>query len=166
MIGELKMKRVNINVILCDRVNESLTDITNIVDVIKADDENKISFDVAVFINGIEWNVKKFGLYFFLEKVDSQKITYLGSLEFQLNEERKKHSNGNFEIGTHLNCSQSISRMEFKDINILGEGAYELQAYKYEDDKMVDLSNKSLEDCIGYAQDDNLVSVYAFEVVH
>ena len=46
------------------------------------------------------------------------------------------------EKGSHVNSSQSIADMRFDDVNIPGEGAYELQVFKYENDEVVDLSVK------------------------
>lgn len=160
------MQRDNINVILCDQVDDSLTNITNIIDVVTLNEESMATITAVIFINGIEWMVNKFTLYFFVEKLDpdGNKMAYIGNSEFQTLEGVKKRSNGSDEFGSRMNNSQSISEMKFENMYFPGPGAYELQIYKYENEEIVDLSNKSNEECIKYANSNNLVSAYAFEV--
>lgn len=159
------MKRDNINVILCEKIDDSLKNITNISDVISMDENENISFTAVVFINGIEWEVEKFGLYYFLVNVDSNKIAFIGSSDFINDKEEKKRSNGSSEYSKHNNSAQAITDMRFEELYVPGKGNYELQIYKYENDEIVDLSNEDMSKCIQYAKDEKIVSSYAFEVV-
>lgn len=158
------MKRDNINIILCDSIDSSLKNINNIMDVIPLNENNTISFTTVTFINGIEWNVNGFGLYYYIQNLDKNKTAYLGCIEFETDEEQKKRSNGSSEKGSHENSSQLIADMRFDSVNVPGAGAYEIQVFKYENDEMVDLSDKGIEECIKYANDEHLVASYAFEV--
>lgn len=156
--------RDNINIILCEKTDKSLTNIYNIIDVVPLQHDGTISFDIVVFVNGIEWDVNNFGLYFFVEALDRKKIKYLGSSEYQYNAEHKTNTHGNYQFGSKRNSSQSISEYIVKDLDVLGEGSYELQVYKYENEDMVDLSEMGVNECIEYAKDENLVAAYSFEV--
>lgn len=158
------MQRDNINVILCDNIDSTLKNITNIFDVVKADKDNKISFSAVVFINGIEWNVKSFALYYFIEKVEDSKCAFIGSSEFFNSEEDTETSRGKVLKGTHANMGQSIDAMSFKSVYVPGPGTYELQIYKYDDESMVNLFEKNLDERLEYAIDDKLVAAYTFEV--
>lgn len=159
------MKRDNVNIILCEKIDSDLKNITNIFDVVKMDDNNNISFTAVVFINGIEWQVDEFVLYFFLVNVDENKMALLGASEFLNDKENKFRSNGSQEVSNHPNCGQSISHMQFEDIFVPEKGNYELQVYKYENEKAIDLSDEESTSGIEYAKDENLVCSYAFEVV-
>lgn len=159
------MKRDNINIIICDSIDNSLKNISNIMDTIPIDENGKISFTTVAFINGVEWDVDRFDLHYFIENLDINKTAYLGGIEFENDKEVKKRSNGSSEKGSHANSSQSIADMRFDDVNVPGEGAYELQVFKYENDEVVDLSGKKDEERIEYANDEHLVAAYSFEVV-
>lgn len=158
------MKRDNVVAVLCDDIDNSLTNITNIKDVVLMDATKTASFDVAVFVNGIEWNIERFGLYYFIENIKEKSMAYIGCTEFVNNGANKKGSNGKHRIGTRDNCSQTIAKVKVVDISFLGTGAHELQVYKYEENNMPDLAGKSNEECVKYAKDDKLVTTYAFEV--
>lgn len=159
------MKRDKINSIICDSIDSSLKNINNIVDTIPLDENGNISFTTVAFINGIEWDVNKFDLHYFIENLDINKTAYLGGIEFENDKKAKKRSNGSSEKGSHVNSSQSIADMRFDDVNIPGEGAYELQVFKYENDEVVDLSVKRAEERIKYVNDEHLVAAYSFEVI-
>ena len=68
------MKRDNINIIICDSIDSSLKNINNIVDTIPLDENGNISFTTVAFINGIEWDVNKFDLHYFIENLDINKL--------------------------------------------------------------------------------------------
>ncbi len=155
--------RDNINIILCERTDDTITNINNIFDTITTDKDGKVSFTTVVFINTIEEYYKKLGLYFYIEKVDAGKITYLGSLEYA-SQEGKQFSNGETEYGSRPHSNQSISTFDVVDFNMLGAGSYEMQVYKYTDEEVVNLADKELEECIEFATDDKLVATYAFFV--
>lgn len=156
--------RNNINIVLCEKVTNNVSNILNIFDVITMDQNNRISFTAVIFVNGIEWDIKQIGLYFYLYKIDEQLVSYLGSTELKCSVESKKRSNGSWEYGSHRNNSQLIAEQRFDKLYVPGPGDYEIQIYMYEEDEIVDLSKKSLSECIEYAKDDKLVSVYSFAV--
>lgn len=158
------MKRDNINIILCDDIDSSLKNISNIRDVFEIEENRTISFTVVTFINGIQWDANNFNLYYYIRNLDQDIIAFLGCIEFVNDKESKKRSNGSLEKGSHENSSQSIADMKFDDVYVPNKGAYEIQVFKYENDEVIDLSDKEAKECIKYAREDHLVSVYSFEV--
>lgn len=161
--------RDNINVILCEMADANISNISNIFDTITMKADNTISFTSVVFVNGIEWDFTRFTLHFYLEKVDEDLITYLGSVEFdndRSNDENTVNTNkNNHLIGKYNHSSHTISDMRYDNLYVPGPGSYELHVYRYNEDENVDLTEMDLSVCIEYAKDEKIVAVYPFRVV-
>lgn len=158
------MRKVNFNMILCESADENTSNINNIFDVITMDDEQRISFTVAVFINAIEWDVDRFKLYFFVQNLDKGLSTYLGSADFSNEKSQKKRSNGNYEFGSRKNMGQFTTNFLVEKLYIPEAGSYEIQLYMAEGEDAEDLDSKTLEESIAFAIDERLVATYDFEV--
>lgn len=158
-------KRWNINVILCEKTDVDVVNIKNIFDTLHIRD-NKASFSMVTFINGIKIDEEVFGLYYFMEKLEDDRAlrTYLGSSLFKQTEENNEGIDGEKLYNSVEDSSILMSSARFDDIEFKGPGSYELQVYKYDNDKAIDIDNKDSESCDEWANEENLVSIYPFRV--
>lgn len=159
----------NINAILCEKTDSEITDIKNIFDTLRLKKGNTAAFTIITFLNAIRSDEDKFGLYYFIERIPDEKEknalrTYLGNTIYVKDKDVGKNRLGEKICGS---AEHSVSKMvseKIEGIDFPSAGQYELQVFKYDGDSVVDLENKSVEECEEWVDEEKLVSTYPFKV--
>lgn len=159
--------KFNVNIIMCESVDKKVTNIKNICDTVKLDENNELSFGIVVIINTINCSEKNFHFLYVVEKInetnENNLVSLLGVVHIKSSLAEKNAENKDNHLKSSIpNCGQSMLGYNFRK-DFPGKGAYELQVYKYENiDDLRDDENKI--DCnkLDY---DNLMCTYGFEVI-
>ncbi len=159
--------KFNVNIIMCESVDKKVTNIKNICDTVKLDENDELSFGIVVNINTINCNEKEFYFLYTVEKINDSKQNNLVSIldlvhiKSTLSEKNEKNTEKHLKSSIP-NCGQSMLGYNFKK-QFPGRGAYELQVYKYDTmDGLLDDKNKF---DYNKLNKDNLMCTYGFEVI-
>lgn len=157
-------KRWNISTILCGECDKEITNIQNIFDILYIDDSNRASFDIVTFINAMGCDEQRFGLYYYIEKLDkdSCQIVYVCNSRHQRAKNEVIQEKKEFPETRIEGVTIKSTRFTIDDFYFLGEGNYELMVYKYDDEAAEPVDK---EDSMKFAEDQHLVAVYPFKVL-
>lgn len=160
-------KRWNINAILCGECDKEIVNIQNIFDVLYIDENNTATFSIVTFINAMRCNEQKFGLYYYIEKLekDNYQIAYVCNSRHH--REQNEEEQEEVELPETRIDSVTIKATRFKinDFLFPGEGNYELMVYKYDNDDVKPVNRADNEDSMRFTNEENLVAVYPFKVL-
>ena len=158
---------MNVNVLLCEDCDESLTYISKVFNgIVQENDE--VSFNIVSLINTIEYTKTKFSLHYFLMNMEKNKVTHIGDIKFEsenLDNEDNNKGNGNSLKSIVENSSQISAVMKVEAFEFPNCGAYELLVYKYEDeeaDKAIEKAHTKEKHEL--RKRENLVATYCFLV--
>lgn len=161
-------KKWSVNILLCEECDENITNIKNIFDILYVDYKERLeaSFDIVTIINAIKSDEKKFGLYYFIEKVKGQEsqIAFLCHAIHKRTSEALKNSIGNNPKSTVEGVVFTTTRLKIRNCYFPGLGNYEIKVYKFDNDEAEEIENWDTEQCVKFAQEDHLVATYFFEV--
>lgn len=153
---------------MCEECDESISNIRNIFDTIYINpkERSEASFDIVTIANAIKSDEEKFGLYYFIEKVEGRKsqIAFLNHAIFKRSEEAAKNSIGNIPKSTVEGAVFTTSRLQIRNCYLPGPGDYEIKVYKFDNDEVEDIKEFDTKQCVKFAQEDHLVVTAFFEV--
>ena len=160
-------KRWNINTILCGECDKEITNIQNIFDILYIDESNTATFNIVTFINAMKCDEQKFGLYYYIEKLeqDSYQVAYLCNSRHQRVQNEEEGDRTKF-VKTRLDgVTIKSTRFRINDFCFPGEGNYELMVYKYDDEDVKAVNRENEDKSMNFANEEHLVAVYPFKVV-
>lgn len=157
-------KRWNINTILCGECDKDVVNVQNIFDVLYIDDSNIASFNIVTFINSIKCDEQRFGLYYYIEKLEknSCQVAYVCSSRHKREKNEENQEEKEFSETTVEGVTVKSTRFKIDDFCFPGEGNYELMVYKYDDEdaQPIDKNNSTK-----FTDEKKLVAVYPFKVM-
>ena len=164
------MPRLNINILLCEKCDADMSNIYNIFDTIRIDEEKKASFSIVTQISGFGKKYNKWGLFFFIEKAKEEKIqgsySYLGRVIIEKGQEVKRSSCGHVQLSSQDEVFQELFPFDLKQVYFPGAGNYEIQVYLYEDEEIPDEEQMKIkEERKRVRNPGKLVALYDFEVI-
>lgn len=154
-------KKWNINVMLCRKADEEVSNIENIFDKLVIKKNRGADFTIVTVTSSICADEERFGLFYFIEYFDKDnernKFLYLCSSIYGKDEQRT-------ELSSVEGASNGISQIRIRGCKFPNEGNYEIKVYKYDDDELSENYNKQAKEMLKYAEESHLVSVYSFKV--
>lgn len=160
-------KRWNINTILCGECDKEIANIQNIFDILYVDESNTATFNIVTFINAMRCDEQKFGLYYYIEKLekDSCQVAYVCNSRHRRAQGEERQEKVEFPETRIDGVTIRSTNFRINDFAFPGEGNYELMVYKYDDEDVKPVNRENSEESIGFAEEDHLVAVYPFKVV-
>lgn len=160
-------KRWNINAILCGKCDKDIVDLQNIFDVLYVDENNTASFNIVTFISALGCDEQKFGLYYYIEKLEegNEKVAYVCRSMHERKEEESGGKESDYRRSTVEGVTIKSTRFIIDEFCFPGEGNYELKVYKYDNDKVQSCETENDGSPMQFVKDDNLVTIYPFKVV-
>lgn len=155
---------ININVLLCEDCDESLTHINNVFNNI-VQEGKEVSFNIVSIISTIEYTKSRFSLHYFLVDMKTDEVSHIGDIAFD--RETGENTEKEAEVLKSIveNASQTSAVLRVDSFEFPNYGAYELLVYKYEGeetDKAIELARtKNAHDL---RKKENLVTTYEFMV--
>ncbi len=160
-------KRWNISTILCGECDKEITNIQNIFDILYIDDSNTASFNIVTFINAIRCDEQKFGLYYYIEKLEKKscQMAYVCNSRHQRAQSEEEQAENEFPETRIEGVTIKSTRFRISDFYFPGEGNYELMVYKYDDNDVQPVDRDNNGDSMRFAEEEHLVAVYPFKVL-
>lgn len=163
--------KININVLLCRDADDNLTYIHDIFDTIKIGDDNKVSFDIVILING-HTDKSVINLVCAIEQLDNRsnnqknrQAVVLKAVAIEKLDQPDKSRNSTRKLSSENNCMEFSTVYHEKGINFPGKGAYEFQIYMYSEDEIGKIISKGNELRFSDLSKDNLECTYFFEIL-
>jgi hypothetical protein len=165
-------KKWNINVLLCKNCDRNVTNVASIFNELYVDDDLVGSFDIVTILNAIECDEKKFGLYYFIERLvgdgGENQIAFAGSvMHYRVTPKEDKETAANKveDLASTVNGAVfKTHRIKVKTCEFPGYGKYELKVFKYDDEKAKDVERDEEEEAERFYDLDYLTATYPFKV--
>lgn len=156
-------KKWSINILLCGECDEDISNITNIFDKLYIDENNKASFDIVTIANAIGCDEKKFGLYYYIERLTNtvNQIAFAGSTLYYKDEDDEKEEVTENFVSTIEGAAFKTNRMRISSCEFPGLGKYEIKVYKYDNEDAEEIDEDRADE---FCADDHLVALYPFKV--
>ena len=112
-------EKFNVNIIMCESVDKKVTNIKNICDTVKLDENNELSFGIVVIINTINCSEKNFHFLYVVEKInetnENNLVSLLGVVHIKSSLAEKNAENKDNHLKSSIpNCGQSMLGYNFR----------------------------------------------------